>query len=205
MFLSLISLSLRSVFHPIETLGQQKAEADSISIVWPILFGGLTPCFFALSFLMMKHATLRYGLSSVQLSFNIQCAVQTFIIFVAVGFFSVTDSKIDLSQIPIGILAGLTDAIGKVSATYASVIGLAGVSSAICSLCGPWLVLIECIKTGHTLTSLELISLCLCLLGTSILMVPNTFLTTCQPQQSEHSSDEGVKRLLTPVVGVGRF
>ena len=61
------------------------------------MFGALTPCFFAISFLIMKHVALRHGFSSIPLSFNIQLAVQVLIIFVGIGYFKVNGWDIDRS------------------------------------------------------------------------------------------------------------
>ena len=172
--ISIVLLSLRDVINPPHEQINTQANYYKVSIMVPLLFAILTPISFTGSAIYGKSlAQPRIGFEPTNLAFNCQLIVNLVILIVGVYYW--TNVSFNPYIFVIGLASGLFESLGKTCIATAVTIGLAGPASAITSLSGVQLVIVNILRFHKMISLVESISILLSLVGSAILVVPGLF------------------------------
>ena len=138
----------------------------------PVLFGILMPLVFVTNGMMQKHMTQpRIGFVGSDVVNTSIIIVNTIILIVAIIYW--VKSGFVQKLFWIGFAGSIFDSIGKVCSLTALEYGPGGVSTVICSLSGPLLVVVVALVDQKMLKLTEFIALIFCMFGSFVLVVPS--------------------------------
>ena len=162
-----ISVVLIGVLKP---ASKSSAITNPIPFWIPILMGVITPFVFTIMMGFAKHVTLKRNVNVQNLSFNSELFLNSIVLIMGIIRWSTVEFRPSL--IIFGIFSGIFEPLGKAFSITATSYGLAGPASAIMALSPPLLVVVESIEKQTMLSTVEMLSLALSIIGILVLVAP---------------------------------
>ena len=164
----------------------------------PVVFGILTPNFYCMNTLLLKHLTglapnqktafefeRKRFFNEANLTFSSIMVVNIFVMAFAIPYWTLT-GDFDLYLFWVGFVASSINAIGLYCCQMALARGPAGPITAIIQIDNLLLVIIEAIKNKKLISGIESVALVLGVIGALILTIPDEILRLVQCDCDKH-------------------
>lgn len=171
----IVLLSLKDVIEGKVEEQVLKQEGEKVYPAWmAVVAAALTPVFFALSMLAGKYITQpRIGFNATNVAFS-AVFVFNFVILIVALFVWRTEGFSKFSAI-VGLIGGISEALGKMCIQNAVSKGPSGPAAAISNQQAMLLVIVDAIMNKKMVSSTEIVSFIFSFLGSLIMVVPELF------------------------------